>query len=628
MPDPFSDPTFNQDSVSISQSSIELSHLSQVSALSSTQQDKEQTLAELLILAKETTKNSEIDPSKSPWKVIVVDDDRYIHQATKLSLSRFTFEQRTLSLMSAYSAAEAKHLISHHPDTAIILLDVVMETSVAGLEVARFIRKDLQNQLVRIILRTGQPTEAPEDSVILNYDINYYTTKTELNQQKLNSLMITALRSYRELMLLHQNQRQFTTTENRHNTSNNLEQLVEQLTAELAEKNQKLEKEISDRLLVEIELHDTKTSADRAQRAKSDFLANMSHELRTPLNAILGFSQLIHSDPSISSEHRDSLKIISSNGKHLLNLINDILDMSQIESGQQLTFNQTNFHLLALLKEIKQILEPRAEAKQINLYLEASPNLPSHIFSDENKLRQTLLNLLGNAIKYTSEGTITMRVFLEPKPNATELHFEIEDTGYGIAPEEFDQLFQLFSQTESGRKSRQGTGLGLSISRHFVEIMGGEIHAQSTLGQGSIFAFFIPLLEIALDSNPDLPTSTGTISYGDMRLLVAHPPEQSLFLPYLISILGIQIRSCFTTTDMLKISQEWNPHLILLDLDLPYLEMAITKIRNSNQTPTKLLAIISQTAEVADLSKEFDGSLVKPIQEKLLAKKIEQLLFD
>jgi signal transduction histidine kinase len=564
----------------------------------------------------------------SAWKVIIVDDERYIHQVTRLSLRRFTFEDRPLSLISAYSAAEAKNLIGIHTDTAIILLDVVMETSVAGLEVARYIRKDLRNQSVRIILRTGQPGEAPEEAVILNYDINDYTTKVELTQQKLTTAIITALRSYRDVTKLQQNQRQLITlSKSLQNVCGNLEQLVEERTNELAEKNRLLEQEISDRLKIEKSLREAKIAADKANAAKGEFLANMSHELRTPLNAILGFSQLIESDSALSAEHRDALKIVSSNGKHLLNLLNDILDMSKIEAGQQLALHQASFNLKALLHEVTQLLEIRALAKQVDLLLECSPNLPLYITADENKLRQTLINLVGNAVKFTSEGFVTLRVFLEPKSNLSELHFEIEDTGYGIATEEFDQLFQLFCQTESGRKSRQGTGLGLSISRHFVQLMGGDIQVQSCLGQGSTFSFYIQLGLAERNSEPASVTANN-LPYGDMRLLVAHPPEQPLFLPYLISILGMQIRSCFATNEMLQIWQDWHPHLILVDLELSDLDLAIKQISNSERSPTKLVAMVNQLSDLRKLGLAYDSGLVKPIQEKVLAKKIEQLLCD
>ncbi|MDX1977221.1 MAG: ATP-binding protein [Pseudanabaenaceae cyanobacterium bins.68] len=578
-----------------------------------------------IILLEEETEQPDPQPERDPsptaefpptWKVIIVDDERYIHQVTRLSLRRFSFEGKQLTLISAYSAAEAKNLIALHQDTAIVLLDVVMETSVAGLEVARYIREELKNQAVRIVLRTGQPGEAPEESVILHYDINDYTTKVELTQQKLTSVIITALRSYRDVTNLERQQRQLLTlSRSLQGVCANLENLVAQRTAELAQKNQELEQKIQEQIKVEAELRQAKIAAEEGNRAKGEFLANMSHELRTPLNAILGFAQLVSSDPSIAHEHRDSLKIIVSNGKNLLSLLNDILEMSRIESGHQVTLNPVSFNLRFLVEEAIYLLEARALAKQVDLQLEYDLQIPEQIWADPNKLRQILINLVANGVKFTDQGYVKLKVRLQGQ----QIHFEVEDTGFGIAATEFDKLFQLFSQTESGRRSKQGTGLGLSICRHLVETMGGKLEFDSELGKGSSFRFFIPLELPEFDLPPNL------FDYGDMRLLVAHPVNQVPFLPYLISVLGIQIRSCFSATELLEVWREWQPHLILVDVHLQDLEPALSRVRECSDT--RVMAIVGEDMEVPELGFSFDCSLTKPIQERLVAKKIEELFF-
>ncbi|WP_019498621.1 ATP-binding protein [Pseudanabaena sp. PCC 6802] len=255
--------------------------------------------------------------------------------------------------------------------------------------------------------------------------------------------------------------------------------------------------DMSDRISAEIALQQAKEKAEAANEAKSQFLANMSHELRTPLNAILGFAQVVAQDPSLPIESREHLGIISRSGEHLLDLINDVLEMAKIESGQ-ITFNPSNFNLYRLLDGLEEMWRFKANTKGIRLIFAYNANLPKYIYTDEIKLRQTLLNLLGNAIKFTQTGSVTLRIDLSQPltpishPPSPILQFEVEDTGYGIAPEEIDTLFEPFMQTESGRRSQEGTGLGLSISRNFVRIMGGEMSVTSQLGKGTTFKFHIP----------------------------------------------------------------------------------------------------------------------------------------
>ncbi|MEH1946675.1 MAG: PAS domain S-box protein [Nostoc sp.] len=295
--------------------------------------------------------------------------------------------------------------------------------------------------------------------------------------------------------------------------------------------------------------------ADAANRAKSEFLANMSHELRTPLNAILGFTQVMSHDRDLSTEHQQNLAIINRAGEHLLNLINDILEMSKIEAGR-ITLNLNSFDLIRLLENLEEMLRFRATSKGLELVFEYTSHLPQYIQVDESKLRQVLLNLLGNAIKFTDTGRVTLRVGMggsstslrEASPTASlsdrgageqggrgageqgkiinplyplaltcaeqsrgseaegmptspersrrdaqSLTFEVQDTGCGIAPQEIDLLFEAFGQTETGRKSQQGTGLGLAISRKYVQLMGGDISVTSTIGEGSKFTFDIQI---------------------------------------------------------------------------------------------------------------------------------------
>ena len=243
-----------------------------------------------------------------------------------------------------------------------------------------------------------------------------------------------------------------------------------------------------ERIQVEEALKKAKEGAEGANRAKSVFLANMSHELRTPLNAILGFSQLMTRHKGLTSEQQENLKVIGRSGEHLLTLINDVLDMSKIEAGQTV-LNVEDFNLYRLLDNLEEMLGLRAKDKGLQMILDLEPSLPQFIRADESKLRQVLINLVGNAIKFTEEGGVALRVGYRKADSDTRLIFEVEDSGPGIAAEEMKVLFDAFVQTASGQKKQEGTGLGLPISRQFVRLMGGELTASSEEGKGSVFSF-------------------------------------------------------------------------------------------------------------------------------------------
>ncbi|MFM7428026.1 MAG: PAS domain S-box protein, partial [Elainella sp.] len=249
-----------------------------------------------------------------------------------------------------------------------------------------------------------------------------------------------------------------------------------QLEQELRQINLELEQRVAERTQ---DLQQAMEAAQMASRAKTTFLSNMSHELRTPLNAILGFGQLLSRDNLLNLDQQEQIEIINRSGEHLLALINDVLAMSKIEAGQT-TLNISRFNLGDLLRDLDALFQLKAETKQLRLTVQTDPQIPHLIQTDESKLRQVLINLVGNAIKFTERGSVTVRVWPEadahPSANPgslVRLHFEVEDTGFGIAPEEQELVFDPFGQTQSGRNSQEGTGLGLPISRQFVQLMGG-----------------------------------------------------------------------------------------------------------------------------------------------------------
>ncbi|MBN1584060.1 MAG: substrate-binding domain-containing protein [Anaerolineae bacterium] len=268
------------------------------------------------------------------------------------------------------------------------------------------------------------------------------------------------------------------------------------------------------------EAEEARQTAEAANRAKSVFLANMSHELHTPLNAILGFSELMSHDANLTVKQRDNLKTIEDSGTHLLALINDVLELSRIEAGRTI-LKEEDVDLYGLLDVLEELFRLRAATKGLALDFERAPDVPQFVRLDENKLRQVLINLLGNACKFTETGRITLRTtrtFAGQTPEMAgavdrtlvgppslptiRLAFEIEDTGIGIAPEELDAVFDVFVQTASGQNAQQGTGLGVPISREFIHLMGGELEVRSELGQGACFRFEIPAQVIGTSQKP------------------------------------------------------------------------------------------------------------------------------
>ncbi|MBW4464074.1 MAG: GAF domain-containing protein [Pegethrix bostrychoides GSE-TBD4-15B] len=255
------------------------------------------------------------------------------------------------------------------------------------------------------------------------------------------------------------------------------------------------------------DLEKAKDAAESANRAKTQFLAHMSHELRTPLNSILGFTQIVGQEGSLSPEHRDYLQIVSSSGQHLLELINNVLELARLETHHA-GLQVDQFDLLLLLERVEGMFRLAAAEKQLHLNFIIAADLPRYVIADAGKLRQILLNLLDNAIKFTQQGSITLHA--EPTGGAKEpdradlmgIEFTVSDTGYGIAPEEIELMFEAFVQLEAGRQSNQGTGLGLGISRRLVELMGSRLQVSSQMGVGSQFKFEIFVQMPSADSRP------------------------------------------------------------------------------------------------------------------------------
>lgn len=379
--------------------------------------------------------------------------------------------------------------------------------------------------------------------------------------------------------------------------------------------------------------------AEAANRAKSLFLANMSHELRTPLNAILGFSQLLSWENTITATQKESLDIINRSGEHLLNLINDVLEMSKIEAGK-ITLNTAPFDLHKLLQTIQQMFQIRAEAKQLWFKLELAHNLPQYVVGDCRKLRQLLINLMSNAVKFTQSGGVILRANLgqrSPKQKQVQLCFEVTDTGKGIAPQELDRLFDPFVQTKSGIQSQGGTGLGLAISRQFAELMGGTIQASSILGKGSVFTFNIqaklanaPTTKVSL---PRPQIRRLTPGQKDYRIAIVDDQETNrLVLGKLLELVGFKTRTATNGQDAIALWQEWQPDLIWMDMRMPIMDGYEATRQIKNQSVLRETVIIAITASAFEEQKDkifsagCDDLVVKPFTEQVIFDKLTQHL--
>lgn len=404
--------------------------------------------------------------------------------------------------------------------------------------------------------------------------------------------------------------------------------------------------DITERKRAEIFLRQAKEEADRANKAKSEFLSNMSHELRTPLNAILGFSQLLSRDAGLSSDQQQYLGIIIRSADHLLILINNILQMSKIEVGL-VTINKSTFDLQRLLTNTEEMLKIQAEKKGLQLIFDCVPSLPKYVETDESKLRQVLINVIGNALKFTSEGGVTLRIKHEilnsekqtnllPLENCCLL-FEVEDTGAGILPEEMDGLFKPFVQTESGRKAQEGTGLGLPISKQFVHLMGGQMNVVSTVGEGSIFKFDI---KVSLPDAVEIQmTETARRVVGiepgqpEYRILAVDDRlESRLLLMRMLSSLGFTVREAENGVQAIEVWSSWEPHLIWMDMRMPVMDGYEATKRIKAHLKGQATVIIALTASAFDeersviLSAGCDDFVAKPFREQVILEKMAKYL--
>ncbi len=382
------------------------------------------------------------------WKVMIVDDEKRVHDVTRYALHNFSFNGKGVKFLSAYSGEEANTLVEKNPDTAIILLDVVMETNHAGLKVARYIRKVLQNQFVRIILRTGQPGQAPEKSVILDYDINDYKTKTELTHQKLFTTMVAALRSYQDLITIENNR------------------------IKMKNMNERLHEEITKR------------------QEKDKFFSIIAHDLTNPFQPLLGLSQLLAESATIfDPEDIEQLSnSVYRSARIVYELLKNLLQWSRMERGL-IEVQPFVLALYDIADKNVELLEANATHKNVALRNEVTEKLM--VLADENMIDTIIRNLISNAIKFTPPGgSITVSTLEQDG----FVEISITDTGIGIPKENLDNLFKIDVNTSTeGTDGEMGTGLGLIMCKEMVEKNGGRIWVESEMGKGTSVKFTMPV---------------------------------------------------------------------------------------------------------------------------------------
>ncbi|MGE0085757.1 MAG: transporter substrate-binding domain-containing protein [Desulfococcaceae bacterium] len=391
--------------------------------------------------------------------------------------------------------------------------------------------------------------------------------------------------------------------------------------------NRRLSAEITQRSQAQKELRKARDAAEFANRSKSVFLANMSHEIRTPMNAILGYTQIMSQDGTLTAEQQKYLHIIGRSGEHLLSIINDILEMSKIEAGKT-ELNPVSFDLHGLIHDLEMMFQIRTSAKGLQLEVLISDDLPCYVFADEGKIRQVLINLMGNAVKFTKEGGIVLRVAKKQEISETDactVCFEVEDTGSGISAENLDRIFQPFEQKMDDRNI-EGTGLGLAISREYARLMKGDIQVRSEPDKGSCFTFLIPLTESADQPAKHLPDQRVVALRTDQpifRILVVDDKESNRdILTRMLERVGFAVKTADNGAEAIEFFENWHPHALLLDIRMPVMNGVEVTRRIKAMPEGKNTVIIAVSASALEEERKSvmahgaDAFIRKPFKEK------------
>lgn len=413
---------------------------------------------------------------------------------------------------------------------------------------------------------------------------------------------------------------------------------IETINQELEETNKgvvALNRELEDRAIA---IEKARHEAEQANKAKSEFLTNMSHEIRTPMNAILGFTEIL--DSKITDKTlRKYLSSISSSGKALLNIINDILDLSKIEAGKmELNYHAVN--LYSVLNEVGQIFNHKTQEKAIDFVLHVDPDVPETVIIDDVRLRQIFFNLIGNAVKFTHSGYVKLSVKLDSfnaAKTAANIRFEVKDTGVGIPQSQTSKIFEAFEQqTNQDLNKYGGTGLGLTITSRLVKMMEGEINVKSQEGKGSTFTVLLKNLEVAPDENQknsEKQQPATQLQFEPAKILVADDvPANRILIRTFLKKFNLEILEAPNGEKTIEAVEKWNPGLVLLDLKMPGMDgyQVFSVLKSSDKTSS--VPVVAFTASAMKEEKEkiknagFDDYLKKPFSGKELVTVLKRFL--
>jgi signal transduction histidine kinase len=535
--------------------------------------------------------------------ILIVDDN-----FTNLEVLSETLTRHGFQVSVAIDGESAIDQVKYHPP-ALILLDIMMP-GIDGFETCKRLKCDPVSQDIPVIFMTAL---SDTDNKVRGFSLGAvdYITKPFQREEVLARVQV-------QLKL-------------------------QNLAKTLEDQNQLLRYEIQQRERAEASLIAAKEEADKANQAKSEFLANMSHEVRTPLNGILGYAQILQTSKNFNEKERKGLNIIHQCGTHLLTLINDVLDLSKIEA-RKMELYATSFHFPSFLQGVAEIFSIRAEQKKLSFICQFDSDLPNGVYVDEKRLRQVLINLLGNALKFTNHGAVIFKVKILEKSSKSDLdltrifkiRFQIEDTGVGISREYLEKIFMPFEQVGDLNNQAQGTGLGLAISQKILALMKGQIQVKSQGGEGSTFWFDLEFPEV-LDWNQSARISQrGTITGVEGRkrkiLVVDDRWENRSVALHLLQPLGFEVQEAMNGQEGIEKAAEYRPDLIIADLVMPVMDGFELIRRLRNDPILQDTCIIASSASVfeaeqcASIAAGANEFLPKPISADGLLEMIRSLL--